>query len=97
MVGLFLGPCFLLLYLKISVTNTSIKERLSVCVNEMAQLGPYATVVKTTFDGDGSRASLSTRRDSGPARYKYVLLRETCTSLKVSCLFVHYVVYNCRR
>ena len=73
----------------------------NVCVNEMAPFGPYAAVVKgkTTFDSDGSKGVLSTRREIAdpPGTNVFPIEINTWTSLKVSCLFVHCVVCIRRR
>ena len=60
------------LYPKTS-TVTNIKNvRFDVCVNEMAPFGPQAVVTKgkATFDSNGSKGGMSTRRDSGTTKYE---------------------------
>ena len=65
----------------------------------MLLFGAFSAVVKgkTTFDVDGTKGGLPTRRDGGPDWYKSVPHREAWASLEVSCIFVHDKVCNRRR
>ena len=66
----------------------------------MAPLGHlFVSVAKgeISFDSDGTKVRLPTRRNGGPARYESVPHLETWSKLKVSCLFVHIVECNPRR